>query len=74
MDKTAQMTFLGNQEGIQVGALVRHQLTTELVGVIVWLDADRAKIELKTWPDQFYRDWFETRPLPALICNLVLAE
>lgn len=73
MDKTEQLT-LANPEGIQMDALVRHRLATELVGVIVWLDTDRAKIQLKTWPDQFYRDWFATRPMPALVGNLILVE
>ncbi len=73
MDTIAQLT-LRDPEGIQVGTLVRHRLVQELVGVIVWLDANRAKIELKTWPEAFYRDWFQNRPMPALVCNLVLAE
>ena len=73
MDKTEQLTVV-NPEDIQMGALVRHRLATELIGVIVWLDTDRAKLELKTWPDQFYRDWFKTRPMPVRIVNLEFAE
>ena len=61
-------------DGLQVGDLVRHRLARELVGVIVWLDTDRAKIELKTWPDAFYRDWFQDRPMPVRIANLEFAE
>lgn len=68
------MTLLGDSEGIQMGALVRHRLNNELIGVIVWLDTDRAKVQLKTWPDAFYRAWFETRPMPVLVDNLILAE
>ena len=71
---TKQLTFLGDHEGVQIDALVRHRLHHELIGVIVWLDAGRAKIALKTWPDAFYRAWFETRPMPVLVDNLILAE
>lgn len=74
MDMTKQLALFDNPDGFHTGDLVRHRLNNALVGVIVRLDTDRAKIELKTWPDQFYRDWFQDKPMPVLICNLVLAE
>ena len=71
---TKQLALLDDPNSFRTGDLVRHRLNGELIGVVVWLAADRAKIELKTWPEAFYRHWFETRPMPVLISNLILAE
>ena len=61
-------------ERLSVGAVVRHRLNRELVGRIVWLDTTSARIELLSWPTDWWREAWGQRPVPVLVENLELAE
>jgi len=52
---------------------VRHRLNSDLVGRIVSLDTTSARIELLTWPTDWWKQW-GSRPVPVLVENLELAE
>ena len=62
-----------NSEALLVGAVVRHRLNPDLVGRIVSLDTTSARIELLTWPTDWWKQW-GSRPVPVLVENLELAE
>jgi len=62
-----------NSEALSVGAVVRHRLNSDLVGRIVSLDTTSARIELLTWPTDWWKQW-GSRPVPVLVENLELAE
>jgi hypothetical protein len=59
--------------GLSVGAVVHHRLNPELLGRIVELDTTSARIELLTWPTDWWRSWGQ-RPVPVLVENLELEE
>ena len=56
-----------------MGAVVRHRLNPELMGQVVSMDTTAAKIELLTWPTDWWKQW-SSRPVPVLVENLELAE
>ena len=58
---------------LQMGDVVRHRLNSELVGRIVWLDASKAKVELLSWPTEWWRQWGQ-QPVPVRLENLELIE
>jgi hypothetical protein len=63
-----------NDGGLSVGDLVCHKANSELVGRIVEINGQQARLELLTWPTAWYRVWFAKRPMPARVENLILAE
>lgn len=63
----------GGSNGLSVGDVVRHCQNSELVGRIVSLNTTSARIELLTWPTDWWRRW-GNRPVPVLTEYLELVE
>ena len=64
----------GGSEGLSVGDVVRHRQNWELLGRIVEIDTTSARIELLTWPTDWWRQQWGKRPVPVLTENLELVE
>lgn len=73
VDSEYHKRSLSEDNALSVGDVVRSTITPELKGKIVWRGPVQARVELLTFPTDWWETWGK-RPVPVLIENLKLVK